>query len=158
MKIIPLTQGKVALVDDRDHAVLSRYSWIAVKDRRTFYAVRAVMVAKNKQKNVPMHREIIGGTSKIDHRDGDGLNNQRHNLRPASTRQNGQNRRKFASASSRFKGVSFHARDGRWQARIKAGATRIQLGYFDAELDAARAYNDAARKHFGEFANLNDID
>lgn len=157
VKMILLTQGKVAVVDDADYLKLSKFSWCSVRDHNTWYACRAETVSPNKQKRILMHREIIGGTLKIDHRDGDGLNNRRHNLRPASTSQNGQNRRKFASASSRFKGVSLHARDGRWQARIKAGAKRIQLGYFDEELDAARAYNDAAKKHFGEFANLNDV-
>lgn len=103
------------------------------------------------------HSVLLLGVEKIDHRDGDGLNNQRHNLRPATTRQNGQNRRKVAAASSAFKGVSFHLRDRKWQARIKVSAARIQLGYFESEADAARAYNAAALKYFGEFASLNVI-
>lgn len=157
METIPLTRGKAALVDDSDYPRLSQFKWYARKDEGRFYACRAVTVSPNKQKLIQMHREIIGGTLKIDHRDGNGLNNQRYNLRPATTSQNGQNRRKFAPASSPYKGVCFSKRDTKWLSRIAVNGRRVLLGYFLSEQDAARAYNDAAKKYFGEFANLNLI-
>lgn len=157
MKKIILSQGKVALVDDSDYPGLSGFIWCAVKDGNTFYAARTITYNNGVSSLLRMHSVLLLGVEKIDHRDGDGLNNQRHNLRPATTRQNGQNRRKVAAASSAFKGVSFHLRDRKWQARIKVSAARIQLGYFESEADAARAYNAAALKYFGEFASLNVI-
>lgn len=156
--MILLTQGKVAVVDDCDYPELSKHNWCAVKDHHTFYACRAVTISPNKQKRILMHREIVGGVLKIDHRDGDGLNNRRHNLRPASTRQNGQNRRKMAPASSQYKGVCFSKQERKWMSRIAVLGRRMSLGYFCSEQDAARAYNDAAKKYFGEFARLNTID
>lgn len=155
MKLIPLSQGKFAMVDDEDFEAMNAFKWYARKDHNTFYAGRAVTVAPNKQKNLFMHRELMVATGKVDHRDGNGLNNQRHNLRPATTRQNGQNRKKFSPASSKFKGVHWHIRDKKWQARIKAAGQRNQIGYFKTEIGAAQAYDAAARKYFGEFANLN---
>lgn len=155
MKTILLTQGKVAVVDDRDYPPLAKFKWCAVKDHNTFYACRAVTVSPYKQKRILMHREIVGCVQKIDHRDGDGLNNRRDNLRPATTRQNGQNRRKLAPASSKFKGVHWHRRDRKWQARIQATGQRSQIGYFKTEKEAAQAYDAAARRYFGEFANVN---
>lgn len=158
MKIIPLSQGKVALVDDADYPTLSKFKWYAHKGTSTFYAWRNVTDSSGAQTKLVMHCEIIPDEPRIDHRDGNGLNNQRENLRPASTRQNGQNRRKLAPASSKFKGVHRRLISGVWQARIKTSDRRLHLGYFKTEVDAARAYNDAAKKHFGEFANLNDIE
>lgn len=155
MKKIILSQGKVALVDDADYLELSKFKWFARRDHNTFYAGRAVTTTPNKQKVVLMHREISGTRLKVDHKDGNGLNNQRHNLRAATTRQNGWNRRKISPASSKFKGVHWHRRDKKWQARIQVPGERNQLGYFQTEIEAAKAYDAAARRFFGEFAVLN---
>lgn len=103
-----------------------------------------------------MHRLILGVTNpkiKIDHRDGNGLNNQRHNLREATQAQNLANSRP-RSGSSRFKGVTFRSPD-KWIAQISKDGKHTYLGIFRDEFDAATAYNFAAIEMFGEFARLN---
>ena len=169
MKTIPLTQGKVALVDDDDLERLDHWHWSAHALRRpngsirTWYAVRNKRGAGSKCHLIYMHCQILGIIG-VDHRDGDGLNNQRYNLRPATKRQNNQNKvHKRAGCSSRFKGVSWSGRPNRlWQVCIADGPLRPNgraatrsLGRFATEEEAARAYDAAARESFGEFAALN---
>jgi hypothetical protein len=151
MKEIPLTQGLVALVDDNDFEELSKFKWHAKKDRNTYYANRTIG-----RKTVKMHRVILGLNSRYqqgDHKDGDGLNNQRHNLRVVTRRRNGANRRKHATCSSKFKGV--YLDKGKWRARLGLNKKKIELGYFVDETCAAKAYDVAAKQHFGEYACLN---
>jgi hypothetical protein len=90
----------------------------------------------------------------VDHWDGNTLNNVRSNLRPASDSQNQANRKKKKGCSSKFKGVSA-TKNGRWIAYITVNYTRIWLGSYDLECDAASAYDSAARKYFKGFANTN---
>lgn len=97
-----------------------------------------------------MHREIVDAPE-VDHRNGDRVDNRRANLRAATHLQNCQNAR--PKGQSRFKGVSRYRE--RWHARIKVPGRRIDLGSFHDEESAARAYDVAAREHFGEFARLN---
>jgi hypothetical protein len=105
-----------------------------------------------------MHRLLIPGTHEVDHKNGDGLDNRRStNLRPATHQQNNANRAK-ARGSSRFKGVSWDRPSRRWYASIRGEGRSRNLGKFDSEVAAARAYNAAAVKFFGEYARLNIID
>lgn len=101
---------------------------------------------------VAYHPEAV----EVDHIDGNTFNNQKNNLRIATATQNAQNRKRFKNNNSIFKGVS---RPGRreigWRARITINKNTITLGRFDDEISAARAYDEAARQHFGEFARLN---
>jgi hypothetical protein len=91
----------------------------------------------------------------VDHRNGDGLDNHRDNLRIATRSQNACNRHNTKSkASCRFSGLFFDKRRGKWMSRIVVNG-KIFLGYFDSEIDAARAYDAAAKKYHGEFARLN---
>jgi hypothetical protein len=90
----------------------------------------------------------------VDHKDGNALNCVRSNLRVCNFAQNNRNRKKPVSKESSYKGVRKH-RHGRWRASIKVNGVTINLGVFDVELDAARAYDAAASKHFGEFAKTN---
>lgn len=151
MKEIQLTQGKVALVDDDDVSLLSEHEWYALKVRKTYYAVRA----GPSKTIVYMHRVLMPGYRQVDHRDGNGLNNQRENLRPATNSQNQANRRKKSGTSSQFKGVSWNKEAGKWQAQIRSDGKDTHLGRYSEEEDAARAYDEAAKRKFGEFANLN---
>lgn len=159
MKAIPLTQGKVTLVDDEDFKRLSLHRWCAHKqvrqNRITWYAVRNLPRLNGKRRKLGMHREILGivdPKTKADHRDGDTLNNRRSNLRVADSYQNAQNKHKEPNCSSRFKGVHWNKSAGKWQVQISINGQRKHLGYFVDETVAARTYDRAAADGFGEFA------
>jgi hypothetical protein len=154
-KEIPLTQGKVALVDDEDYErVMAAGPWHAHFASGKWYAIHSV----NSRTKCWMHRLIAEPheDQEIDHIDGDGLRNVKTNLRTCSHPQNGGNRAKqSAQSSSSFKGVCWNARRRRWQAGIQVDGESHHLGYFTGEADAARAYDEAAKLRFGEFAKLN---
>lgn len=153
MREIPLTQGKVALVDDEDFEWLSQYKWhftMGYVAHRFGYRGPIVL----------MHRMILKPPRDmdIDHRDGDGLNNQKSNIRICTTQQNLRNTKKRHGTSSIYKGVNFHRQRGKWAACIHLDGKGIYLGLFVTEKEAALAYNKAASELFGEFAKLNEID
>ena len=87
--------------------------------------------------------------------DGDGLNNQRSNLRPCTNAQNQMNARSRKNSTSKFLGVNWHKGRSKWQSEIRAPGRRIYLGGFETEIEAAIIYNIAARKYYGKFANPN---
>lgn len=158
MKTIALTHGKAATVDDQDYDWLMQWKWYAEKGGCTFYAVRDEPRGQNgKRLRVRMHREIaaVAGLPEVDHWDGDGLNNQRLNLRPCTTTQNQGNSKKQTGRSSRFKGICWRNDRHRWQVGIHVNSKFVYLGLFDGETEASRAYDRAAGEHFGEFAKLN---
>jgi hypothetical protein len=151
MQRIALSKGFFALVDDEDFERLSGRAWHAtVKNDHTVYARSA---------GEKMHRLVLGiapdDPREPDHRDGDGLNNQKANLRIATKAQNQANRGPFKGR--RFKGVYWHKGGSKWAATITFENVRRHLGLFRTEEDAARAYNEAARITHGEFARLNDV-
>jgi len=163
MKEIALTQGKTVLVDDQDYECLNQWKWCARQGRHTFYARRNIRVTKGKQKQTPlyMHRVILGlqpdDKRQCDHIDGNGLNNQRTNLRICTHIQNLQSQRSWKIGTSRYKGVWWYRRDRTWQSQIQVNKKRVHLGYFVSEIEAAHVYNEAARQYFGEFARLNEL-
>lgn len=151
MKEIKLTQGKVALVDDDDFERVNAFKWQAFKNYQTWYARRNE--GTSPRKNVRMHQYILGvkgKASQVDHCDGDGLNNQRSNLRIATMMQNQANRGPQRNNTSGFKGVYKH--EGNWRAQIKYKGEKISLGAYPDPAEAARAYDRKARELFGEFA------
>ena len=161
MREIALSQGKTAIVDNQDYDELAQYKWRAYKDRHTWYAMRNTPRGAGRRTVVQMHRQILGAGpgQQVDHWDGDGLNNQRENLRECTNQENAANQHhKTAGCTSRYKGVCWHERGGKWQALIRVNYRGVHLGYFDDEADAARAYNAAAVEFFGAFAYLNAID
>lgn len=152
MIVVNLTKGKAALIDECDEVIVSKYKWRARKsDNNVWYAEAWTQQINGVRKLVSMHRLILNAPVgvKTDHVDGDGLNNQRYNLRLASDSQNATNKRKSSNRSSVYKGVS-KKKNGKWVAQIQ-----VWLGSFDDEVDAAKAYDNAALKYHGEFANLN---
>lgn len=148
-RLIVLSKGKFATVDSEDHGSLCRFNWSAVKGGRTFYAVRY-----EGRKQIFMHRQITDapGNLVVDHVDHNGLNNCKNNLRVCTRAQNGLNQRTRKNKTSKYKGVYYHKRDKRYCAQISYKGKRYYLGTFKNELDAAMAYDEAARELFGEFA------
>jgi hypothetical protein len=163
MKEIPLTQGKVALVDDEDYERINKHKWYARKGVYTFYAQR--YVTKNgKDIVIGMHHQVLGvieARPRTDHKDQNGLNNQKHNLRPCTRNQNAMNQcPRRGKKYSDYKGVHLKyyiskKKSTKWFSCIRVNNKLIHLGYFFTEIDAAKAYDEAARKYFGEFAGVN---
>jgi hypothetical protein len=149
---IPLGQGAFALVDDADYDPLRRFEWWLSKNG---YAVGFVPV-DGKFRLTYMHRLILNaGTGQlVDHINRNPLDNQRANLRLATSRQNGQNKRTSRLSHTHLKGVGWHKRRCRYHARIQFQGIRYHLGFFDDAREAALAYDAAARMLFGEFALL----
>jgi len=153
MREIPLTQGKVAFVDNDDYDYLMQWKWCAHKDGKTFYAVRSSSVINGKRKFIMMHRVIMNTPEGmiVDHIDHDGLNCQKYNMRNCTLKQNTKNRSAFGM--SKYLGVTTY------RNYIKAAITNdgkyTHLGNFKTKEEAALAYDEAAKKMHGEFANLN---
>jgi hypothetical protein len=155
---IPLTRGYVALVDEEDYERLFTCSWFAhVTHGGLKVYASGRPPARGVRRQVLMHRFIVGLDTceghEVDHINGDTLDNRRGNLRLCSRRQNGANMQ--PRAGKRFKGAWYLARTDRWGSQIKVNYKRLHLGYFATEEEAARAYDQAALEHFGEFARLN---
>jgi hypothetical protein len=153
MTRVPLSQGLYALIDDEDYEKVAQFKWCAAKNRDTFYAIRHATVSKGKRVRIRMHQFLMGvsGRVKIDHRNGNGLDNQRRsNLRLATTSQNAMNKKARGNSRTGLKGVSFHK--GRYCSMIKAEGRQHWLGYFDTPEAAHAAYAAAAKRYFGEFA------
>jgi len=157
--LIPLTKGKYAIVDAEDFEWLSKHKWHC----NNSYATRQDRSSRNRV-NVKMARLLMGCScgdgNEVDHINHNTLDNRRCNLRICTTQQNQHNRKSYVGGSSPFKGVSF-SKDGkrkrRWRAGIEIDGSKKRLGYYATELEAAEAYNEAAKKYFGEFAYLNEI-
>lgn len=151
MKIIPLTQGYEALIDDEDYVKLSAYSWHALNHKERGYIYAAT---NYKGKTLYLHN-LITGWKIVDHKNHNTLDNRKENLRKSTHQQNCFNTRKHKDAvHSKYKGVT---KQRRWRARIRHNYKLIHLGYFNTEEEAALAYNEKAKQLFGEFANLNQV-
>lgn len=160
MKIIHLTNGYESMVDDEDFERLTTHKWKAQKGHKTMYAVRNRW--GNKKYIVQaMHRIIMGLSDPklfVDHRDGNGLNNQKYNLRIATKSQNNANRTAKKGGTSKYLGVCrIKNTNNKFQANIRKDNKKYGLGYFHTEEAAALAYNKAATRLHGEFAKLNII-
>lgn len=152
---VPLTQGLVALVDEVDADAVLAHRWHAHRDtRNNFYALRSVRRPDGKQATLPLHT-FLTGWPLVDHRNGDGLDNRRSNLRAATNAENQRNRGLPANNTSGYKGVTWNKPAGKWQAGIRVDGRLLALGRYTDPEAAARAYDAAALLHFGEFAWLN---
>lgn len=152
---VPLSQGYEAVIDAADAAHIGRYFWSASVGTHAVYATRAVYSPARGRTTakIPMHVEILGRRAglEVDHIDGDGLNNQRCNLRHATRTQNKTNTGKYRNNKSGFKGVYWDPRANKWRAQIRANGKKYCLGLFTEAEDAHAAYCAASDAHHGAF-------
>lgn len=149
MKLIPLTQGQFAKVDDEDFERLSKFKWCSSKKNSGHYAVRHIVVY--------MHREVMGSPvgMVIDHKNHDSLDCQKENLRACTLSQNNMNRRGAASNSKTgLRGVCWNKQKKKWQASIRAKGRNRLIGFFEDKYQASQAYKIENKKYFGEFGGL----
>jgi len=153
---IDLGNGRWTILDSEDYYRLGEFKWTIGGHGKKFYAVR-IVIAGDEIKTIRMNREIMNAPEGlvVDHRNGDSLDNRRENLRLATQAENMQNRRKRKNTTSRYIGVWFAKEKGKWESRIRQDGKKIYLGSFDNEADAAKAYDEAAKRCRGEFARLN---
>lgn len=156
MKKLELNNGAVTLVDDEDFNFLKQWNWYLVKSKnnKIQYAIRRGLMF-GKRKTVALHRLIMGlpKNKQIDHINGNGLDNQRKNLRLATHSENQRNKKGHNKTG--YKGVEFVKRLGKWRSRIYVNKKNLHLGLFGSLEDAAGAYDQVAKKYFGKFAKLN---
>jgi hypothetical protein len=150
MKEIPLTQGKVALVDDNDYGIVSKHKW---------YCHHGYAVGWVEKKKILMHRFIMKAkpTDEVDHRNGNRIDNRRENLRFCNRSQNKANVGPNSNNKAGYKGVYWSKPHKKYRAKIGVMGKNISLGLFIDPKEAALAYNEAAKKYFGEFAGLNNL-
>jgi HNH endonuclease len=149
-KRIDLSRGLIAIVDGRDYETLVQFPWHAVPSHQTHYAQRW-----DGRRHLGMHVAILRPPEgiEVDHIDGDGLNNQRSNLRLATRKLNAANQRMPRNNTSGYKGVSWLKT--KWSAHIRIDGRLIHLGMFEDAAEAGRAYDAAAIEAWGEFAKVN---
>lgn len=158
---IKLSGGLAAIVDDCDAPELLKHKWQPRwnEPSKTYYAGRTAII-EGKRTSIIMHRVILGitnGKLHVDHKNHDGLDNRRENLRVCTPSQNHANR-KYVRGKSKYKGVFRNERcTKKWFAQIVCNKRQQYLGAFSSEIEAARAYNTAATEMFGEFAFLNPV-
>lgn len=156
---VPLTRGFVAIIDDEDAETVLALSWRVTLSQRqsTPYAITSTPRGEGPRRTLFLHRFIIAPPPEllVDHKDGNGLNCRRSNLRVATPTENAANCRRPVGAAG-FRGVVKPSpRNPRWSAQIQCRGKYHFLGAFDAPEEAARAYDDAALRLFGEFSVLN---
>lgn len=164
---IQLTKGKATLIDQESLPFFAGRSWTTACCAGLYYAIGSEPRPEGVgRRNYYVHRRLwsrwngeIPPRARIDHKNRDSLDNRRENIRLAVNGQNNFNSRKKGwrgPTSSKFKGVSLYKRTGAWRAVITKGGQQIELGHYHDERDAARAYNRAACRLFGEFAKINE--
>lgn len=156
MKTIELTQGFCTIVDDANYELLSKYKWRYHTNSRTSYAITGQYKDGT---YLFMHHLILPPVTGlvVDHINRNGLDNRRENLRYATKSQNLQNRGKTKKNTSGYKGVSWNIGINKWHVFVKTHGTRVNVGYYKHLKEAVIAYNQAAKKYYGEFAYQNPI-
>ena len=160
MREIQLTRGLKAQVDDEDYEALNQFKWQANEDKYTFYVTRSLKIVNGRRPSLRMHRVVMNAPEnmEVDHKDKNGLNNQKYNLRICTKAQNHFCQKPNHNSVSRYKGVWWREDVNKWQAGITPNGKRIHLGYFVSEIEAAKSYDAKAIEVFGKFARINIYD
>lgn len=155
-KAISLTKGEFAIIDTEDLPLVTQHSWYVKEYARLKYAVREVK-SGGKKHTIKMHRAIAKANpgEAVDHINGNGLDNRKSNLRICTGSQNAMNQRPQLGRTSKYKGVYRHKGKNKWIASIGINRKVKSIGSFNTELEAAKAYDNEARKLFGEYARVN---
>lgn len=155
MKILPLSQGMNAVVDDDDFLRFGCFKWSASRRKHTYYAMRNGHRKEGRyMKRIYLHREIMGNPKNklVDHKDQNGLNCAKNNLRLCSRSQNAMNTRSISSANkSGHRGVYWSRAAGKWAVQINIHKKPTYLGLFSRLTDAVERYRSANKKYFGSF-------
>jgi hypothetical protein len=160
IKRIYLTQKQFTIVDEEDYDYLIQWAWHANRNKNQYYAATN-MKLKEVAYTCFMHNliaERMGIVGNADHKNRDGLDNRRSNLRLADDSQNNINRGLRLDSTSGYKGVCYRKDTNKWRAYITCKRERISLGSFKTAEEAAQAYNNAAIRLFGEYAYLNHVE
>ena len=158
-KQIKLKKGHTIIVDDCDFDLVSRYTWnLSERYIRRSTSVKTES-GKWKAKIITLHCEIMQPPKGfcVDHINGDIFDNRRCNLRICTHGQNMQNQKIPKNNKSGFKGVSWNSKTQKWAMQFIINKKRLKYKLFDSPLDAAKAYNDMAKAHYGEFARINEV-
>jgi hypothetical protein len=148
--------GRIARVDDADYDLVIAYRWHIVSSPRPDTVWALTSIWRDGRRTTQAMHVMITGWRMTDHVNGDGLDNQRHNLRPCTQSQNNRNQKPTLGCASPYKGVARRSReDPRWRAIISMDGKHRILGMFDDEISAALAYDAAARELFGSYARTN---
>jgi hypothetical protein len=153
---IELTKGHKAIIDREDVERVCQFKWTALSTPWTVYARRTWRSEDRKQHSMYLHRYIMQpeNNQEVDHRDGDGRNCVRSNMRVATKSQNAQNQKKKKTNTSGTKGVGFYKPTGTWQAYIGANRLQKHLGFFKTKEEAIAARHGAARLLHKDFHKL----
>jgi len=157
MKEILLKTGKIAIVDDEDFERANKIKWGELRGVNTCYA-RALGMNSGKATADTLHRFILGNYGNgllVDHINRNGLDNRKQNLRFCTQKENSRNQVGTKNSTSKFKGVCFDKNRNKWMSKIRVDYKTLFIGRFKNEIEAAKAYDKAAKIHFKEFAYLN---
>ena len=154
MQLLPIKDGGFTLINDWIYDIVRQWTWRLDVDG---YPRTAISI-NGKRCRTHLHHFVMGkpfGLWEVDHKDHDKLNNLKSNLRWCTHRQNNYNRMAAVGGASVFKGVHWDARKNRWGVRLKMGGYRKRFGRYRTEIEAALAYDAAAKEYHGGFAYLN---
>jgi hypothetical protein len=156
---IDLGEDHFTIVEPCDYYSIRHFKWFVHGNGTNLYAARSALTSDLRSKLIYMHRQLMSQPASlvVDHHNCDSLDNRRANLRVVTQAVNMRNRRKRKNTSSRYIGVWFDKKRNKWTAQIRYNGHKLWLGRFDDESAAARAYDHAAVKYFGEFARLNNV-
>jgi hypothetical protein len=152
---LPLSKNKYALVDDEDYPKVSKHKWFVIQRGKSEHACRTVIENGNKRTEY-LHRALLNPNSNevVDHINGNGLDNQKANLRLCTKQQNSWNSDKNTKNVSGYKGVSFEKTTGKWRVRIRKDGKSYSYGLYEQAEEASKVYLEKAQELFGQYARI----